>query len=85
MRNMRMDVYDKEVFVFTPKGDLYNLPLGATLLDFAFLIHTNIGSHCTGGRKRQESENQLQACQWRHCRNSHITPTAAQAGLARHL
>lgn len=50
MRNMRMDVYDKEVFVFTPKGDLYNLPLGATLLDFAFLIHTNIGSHCTGGR-----------------------------------
>ena len=47
MRNMRMDVYDKEVFVFTPKGDLYNLPLGATLLDFAFLIHTNIGSHCT--------------------------------------
>jgi len=50
MRNMRMDVYDKEVFVFTPKGDLYNLPLGATLLDFAFTIHTNLGTHCTGGR-----------------------------------
>lgn len=50
MRNMRMDVYDKEVFVFTPKGDLYNLPLGATLLDFAFHIHTNLGMHCTGGR-----------------------------------
>ncbi len=50
MRNMRMDVYDKEVFVFTPKGDLYNLPLGATLLDFAFMIHTNLGSHCIGGR-----------------------------------
>ena len=50
MRNMRMDVYDKEVFVFTPKGDLYNLPLGASLLDFAFLIHTKLGTQCTGGR-----------------------------------
>ena len=50
MRNMRMDVYDKEVFVFTPRGDLYKLPLGATLLDFAFNIHTNLGAHCTGGR-----------------------------------
>lgn len=50
MRNMRMDVYDKEVFVFTPKGDLYNLPLGATLLDFAFMIHTKLGTQCTGGR-----------------------------------
>lgn len=50
MRNMRMDVYDKEVFVFTPRGDLYKLPLGATLLDFAFNIHTNLGAHCTGGK-----------------------------------
>jgi len=43
MRNMRMNVYDKEVFVFTPRGDLYQLPLGATLLDFAFHIHTGLG------------------------------------------
>ncbi|MDE6300145.1 MAG: RelA/SpoT family protein [Muribaculaceae bacterium] len=50
MRNMRMDVYDKEVFVFTPKGDLYNLPLGATVLDFAFMIHTKLGTICTGAR-----------------------------------
>lgn len=33
MRDFKMDLYDKEVFVFTPKGDLYKLPLGATLLD----------------------------------------------------
>ena len=40
MRDFKMDLYDKEVFVFTPKGDLYKLPLGATLLDFALsLIH----------------------------------------------
>lgn len=50
MRNMRMDVYDKEVFVFTPKGDLYNLPLGASVLDFAFHIHTKLGTICTGAK-----------------------------------
>lgn len=50
MKNHRMDVYSKEVFVFTPKGDLYNLPVGATLLDFAFHIHTGLGASCTGGR-----------------------------------
>lgn len=50
MKNLKMDVYNKEVFVFTPKGDLYNLPLGATVLDFAFHIHTKLGSRCSGGR-----------------------------------
>lgn len=50
MKNLKMDVYNKEVFVFTPKGDLYNLPAGATLLDFAFNIHTGLGAQCTGGR-----------------------------------
>lgn len=49
MKNLKMDVYNKEVFVFTPKGDLYRLPLGATVLDFAFNIHTGLGSRCTGG------------------------------------
>ncbi len=56
MKNMRMDVYDKEVFVFTPKGDLYKLPMGATLLDFAFSIHSSVGSHCTGGRVNGKSQ-----------------------------
>lgn len=50
MKNLKMDVYEKEVFVFTPKGDLYKLPSGASLLDFAFNIHTNLGCQCTGGR-----------------------------------
>lgn len=50
MKNLKMDVYSKEVFVFTPKGDLYRLPLGATVLDFAFNIHTGLGCRCTGGR-----------------------------------
>ncbi len=50
MRNFKMDVYSREVFVFTPRGDLYKLPQGATLLDFAFNIHTRLGCKCTGGR-----------------------------------
>ena len=50
MRNFKMDVYAHEVFVFTPKGDLYKLPQGATLLDFAFHIHTKVGTQCVGGR-----------------------------------
>lgn len=49
MRNFKMDIYDKEVFVFTPKGDLYRLPAGATVLDFAFNIHSGLGCICTGG------------------------------------
>ncbi len=50
MRDFKTDLYDKEVFVFTPKGDLYKLQQGATLLDFAFLIHTQLGCQCVGGR-----------------------------------
>jgi GTP pyrophosphokinase len=40
----------REIFVFTPNGDLRKLPAGATVLDFAFDIHTKLGSQCTGGR-----------------------------------
>ncbi len=56
MKNMRMDVYDKEVFVFSPKGDLYRLPYGATLLDFAFAIHTKLGMACVGGRVNDRNQ-----------------------------
>ncbi len=50
IKNVKMDVYSREVFVFTPKGDLYKLPQGASLLDFAFNIHTKVGAQCVGGR-----------------------------------
>ena len=46
----KVDLYSDEVFVFTPKGDLFKLPVGATVLDFAFLVHTNVGCHCQGGK-----------------------------------
>lgn len=41
---------EKDIFVFTPTGELRILPAGASVLDFAFLIHTGVGSHCTGGK-----------------------------------
>ncbi|HHU98967.1 MAG TPA: bifunctional (p)ppGpp synthetase/guanosine-3',5'-bis(diphosphate) 3'-pyrophosphohydrolase [Bacteroidales bacterium] len=48
--NIRPGLYADEVFVFTPKGEVRQLPVGATLLDFAFDIHTEVGSKCIGGK-----------------------------------
>ncbi|MCD8261586.1 MAG: RelA/SpoT family protein [Bacteroides sp.] len=50
MDQFKMDLYEDEVFVFTPKGDLFKLAKGATVLDFAFHIHTKVGSHCIGAK-----------------------------------
>ena len=50
MDQFKMDLYEDEVFVFTPRGDLYKFPVGATVLDFAYHIHSKIGNQCTGGR-----------------------------------
>ncbi|HET9233120.1 MAG TPA: TGS domain-containing protein, partial [Candidatus Eisenbacteria bacterium] len=47
---LRTSLYQDEVFVFTPKGDLRQLPKGSTVLDFAFLIHTQVGMHTVGAR-----------------------------------
>lgn len=44
----KMELYKDEIFVFSPKGDLYRLTKGATILDFAFSVHTGIGCKCTG-------------------------------------
>jgi GTP pyrophosphokinase len=50
MDQFKMDLYEDEVFVFTPKGDLLKFPKGATVLDFAYHIHSNVGNHCVGAR-----------------------------------
>ncbi|MDD6472579.1 MAG: RelA/SpoT family protein [Bacteroidales bacterium] len=50
MDQFKLDLYEDEVFVFTPKGDLFKLPKGATVLDFAFHIHTRLGCKCIGAR-----------------------------------
>ena len=50
MDQFKMDLYEDEVFVFTPKGDLLKFPKGATVLDFAYHIHSKVGSSCVGAR-----------------------------------
>ena len=50
MDQFKMDLYEDEVYVFTPKGDLLKFPKGATILDFAYYLHSNIGNTCTGGK-----------------------------------
>jgi len=48
--DFRLNLFSKEIYVFTPKGDLKILPQGATALDFAFEIHTDVGYHCIGAK-----------------------------------
>jgi len=50
LENLRFDLFEDEVFVFTPKGDVMNLPAGATPVDFAYHIHTHIGQQCIGAK-----------------------------------
>jgi GTP diphosphokinase / guanosine-3',5'-bis(diphosphate) 3'-diphosphatase len=47
---LRIDLFQDEIFVFTPKGDVKQLPKGATPIDFAFAVHTEVGLHCAGAR-----------------------------------
>lgn len=50
LEDFKLDIYEDEIYVFTPKGDLHKLPKGATILDFAFSIHTKLGSTCVSGK-----------------------------------
>ena len=50
MDQFKLELYEDEVFVFTPKGDLYKLAKGATVLDFAFTIHSKLGCKCIGAK-----------------------------------
>ncbi|MBS1650438.1 MAG: bifunctional (p)ppGpp synthetase/guanosine-3',5'-bis(diphosphate) 3'-pyrophosphohydrolase [Bacteroidetes bacterium] len=48
--DFKLNLFSDEIFVFTPKGDMKQLPIGATALDFAFEIHTKVGEHCIGAK-----------------------------------
>lgn len=50
MHSLKMDLFKDEVYVYTPAGDVKELPEGATPLDFAFIIHTKVGQHCSGAK-----------------------------------
>ncbi len=50
MRSIKEDLFDEEVFAFTPKGDLFSFPQGATVIDFAYRVHSQVGERCAGAR-----------------------------------
>jgi GTP pyrophosphokinase len=50
MQNLRIELYPEEVYIFTPKGEVKSLPKGATPVDFAYFVHTDIGHRCVGAR-----------------------------------
>jgi len=50
LRNLKVDLFPEKVYVFTPKGEVKSLPRGATPLDFAYAVHTEVGNHCMGAK-----------------------------------
>jgi len=50
MERLKLDLFDNQVFVFTPKGDVFGLPASATPIDFAYHVHTSVGHHCVGAK-----------------------------------
>jgi GTP pyrophosphokinase len=50
MENLKLDLFDTQVFIFSPRGDVFSLPSNATPLDFAYQVHTDVGHHCVGAK-----------------------------------
>jgi GTP pyrophosphokinase len=50
MENLKLDLFDSQVFVFSPRGDVYSIVAGGTPLDFAYQVHTDVGNHCVGAK-----------------------------------
>lgn len=79
MEYLKMDLYSEDIFVYTPNGMLIHLPAGATPLDFAFQIHTEVGLHCAGakinGRLQPISTKLKSGDQVEIITNPHRTPS----------
>ena len=50
MENLKIDLFDTQVFVFSPRGDVFSMPASGTALDFAYAVHTDVGNHCVGAK-----------------------------------
>ena len=55
--NIKLNLYSSEIFIFTPKGEIRTMPQGSTVLDFAFTIHTQIGTNCIGAKVNHKLES----------------------------
>ncbi|MFC1551383.1 RelA/SpoT family protein [Candidatus Latescibacterota bacterium] len=69
MHELKMDLFQDEIFVFTPNGDLTQLPAGSTPVDFAFALHSEIGLHCSGAKVNDRIaplDSELHSGQWIH-------------------
>ncbi len=85
VEGLKVDLFEDEVFVFTPKGEVKSLAAGATPLDFAYEVHTDVGHRCVGATgQRQDRPAPLRAHVRRHLRGPHVQEGArAVARLAR--
>ena len=78
LQNLKIDLYPEEVYIFTPKGEVRSLPRGATAVDFAYSVHTDVGHQCVGARingKMVPLRTRLQ--------NGDIVEIVTQAGTSR--
>ena len=81
---LKLDLYQDEIFVFTPTGDVIQLPKGATPIDFAFAVHTEVGLHCGGAQVNGRiAPLSRAAAQLRDGRDHHVDDGEADARLAR--
>ncbi len=84
MQNLRIELYPEEVYIFTPKGEVKSLPRGATPVDFAYSIHTDVGHQCVGARVNgrmvplRTAPQQRRHRRDRHADRPHAEPRLAQ-------
>ena len=82
MDQFKTDLQTDEVYIFTPKGDLHKLIAGATVLDFAYSIHTNIGDHCTGAIVNDKNASMTEAGERRPGDHPHLGQSDAKGSMA---
>ena len=79
IQNLKVELYPEEVYTFTPKGLVKALPRGATPIDFAYSIHTDVGHQCVGARQRQDGAAAHAPQERRHRRDRHRRPGTSRA------
>ncbi len=75
--SMRSDVFQDRVYVFTPRGDIIDLPAGSTPIDFAYHVHTDIGHRCRGARINGKLDPSLSGARTPAIRSRSSPPSAA--------